>query len=61
MKNFSEHHTVIDSENIMLMHVENQIFVIGENIKMNNKVYKILEIISPVIRLRVQEEIKHNG
>jgi len=54
MKNFSSHHAVID-ENILILDVENQIFFEGENIKLDQTIYKIIEIINPVIRLKVKE------
>ena len=56
-----DHHSVLDTEgDTMILDVKNQIFVEGEKLRVGKKVFQILEIISPVIRLRVKE-IKENG
>lgn len=61
MKNFSDHHSVLDSEgDVLIINMENQIFFVGEKIRVGKKVFEIKEIISPVTRLRVKE-IKENG
>ena len=59
MKTFSENHTAIDDSE-MYIDIENQILVIGEVIKVKEKKFQILEILSPVLKLRVKE-IKDNG
>lgn len=56
MKNFSDHHSALDSEgDVLIIQLENQIFVEGEKIRVGKKIFQIEEIISPVIRLRVKE------
>lgn len=61
MKNFSDHHSVLTlDKDVMVVEIQNQIFVENEKIRVGKKVFQIVEIISPVIRLRVKE-IKNDG